>query len=382
MRLESATAYALRIPFVEGFSHSTKSRTFSDAVVVKVRSTAGVDGFGEALPRPYVTGETVDTMLAHLKERLWPRVRGIDPGCAAENPSPEALLAFSEHVPAGEVERETTHNASRAALELALIDCWLRSAKLSTGAFLPPERGTVIYSGVITTGSVERTAKLARQMRLLGLTRLKIKVGAADDLERLRAVREVVGPEVSLRVDANGAWDPQQAVEKLRSMEPLGIAAAEQPIPRGDVRDLVKVSAESPIPIMVDESLISTADAESLISARACQYFNVRISKCGGLGPTIAIAKLALESGVGLQVGSQVGETAILSAAGRHVAAWLPDVAFVEGSFGKLLLSQDVSAEDISFGYGGEAPALKGVGFGVRVLEERLRRYATKVVEL
>jgi muconate cycloisomerase len=81
-------------------------------------------------------------------------------------------------------------------------------------------------------------------------------------------------------------------------------------------------------------------------------------------------------------VGSQVGETAILSAAGRHLAATLPDVAFVEGSYGSLLLSEDVSADAIRFGHGGEARVLTGPGLGVRVVEARLRKHARRVVEL
>ena len=81
-------------------------------------------------------------------------------------------------------------------------------------------------------------------------------------------------------------------------------------------------------------------------------------------------------------MGSQVGETAILSAAGRHLAAHLPEVAFVEGSYGTLLLTEDVSAEGVRFGHRGVAPVLTGPGLGIRVLEDRLRKYACSVVEL
>ena len=133
---------------------------------------------------------------------------------------------------------------------------------------------------------------------------------------------------------------------------------------------------------MVDESLLTEADADQLIKASACDFFNIRVSKCGGIGPTLAIAGKALQNGIKIQIGSQVGETAILSAVGRHIAAWLPEVSFVEGSFGTILLSQDVSYENISFGYGGEAPTLGGPGWGIRVLEERLEKYAKSVITL
>jgi len=108
----------------------------------------------------------------------------------------------------------------------------------------------------------------------------------------------------------------------------------------------------------------------------------VRISKCGGLARSLSVASSALDAGLGVQVGSQVGETAILSAAGRHLVAALPAVAFAEGSFGTLLLAEDVSVESVRFGHRGDAPILTGAGLGIRVVEERLRRRAVAVREL
>jgi muconate cycloisomerase len=133
---------------------------------------------------------------------------------------------------------------------------------------------------------------------------------------------------------------------------------------------------------MVDESLVTEADAEALIEAKAADLFNIRVSKCGGLARSLAIAARASAMGIGVQVGSQVGETAILAAAGRHLAAALPEVAFVEGSFGTLLLAEDVAVESVRFGHRGEAPLLTGPGLGIRVVEERLLRRAVSVTDL
>jgi muconate cycloisomerase len=274
------------------------------------------------------------------------------------------------------------HGASRAAVELAVIDCALRAADASLGACLPPRRPVVTYSGVITAGSVDGARKRARQMKVMGLPSIKVKVGLGDDLERLRAVREVVGPSVSLRIDANGAWRADQAAARLDELAPLGLAAAEQPIPRGDPAELAALRRRAAVPIMVDESLVTEADADALIAAGACDLFNVRLSKHGGLGPSLAIAERARRAGIAVQVGSQVGETAILSAAGRHLAASLPEVAFVEGSFGALLLAQDVARDSVSFGFGGEAPLLRGPGLGIDVVTDRLRAHARQVIEL
>lgn len=383
MNLASATIYALEVPFVEEFRHTIKARTASDAVIVRVRGADGAEGFGEGLARPYVTGESTEVVLRHLQEVLWPRLAGSElpvPTSAGELSRLLALL--SELIPVRGDETVVAYNASRSALELAVVDCALRTSGLSLGDCLPPQRQTVTYSGVITAGSVDGTRKRARQMKVMGLTCVKVKVGMGEDLGRLQAIREVMGPAVGLRIDANGAWSVDEAVVALERMAPFRLEAVEQPIPRGDPTELAMLRWRSPIPIMVDESLVTEADADALIAANACQLFNIRISKCGGLGPSLAIAERAQKAGIQIQVGSQVGETAILSAAGRHVAAWLPKVAFVEGSFGGLLLAQDVSRESVSFGFGGEAAILKGPGLGIEVLEERLRKYARQLVEL
>ena len=376
MKLVAATLYALRIPLVESFSHSATERRWSDSVVVRVRDEAGTEGFGEGTPRPYVTGEVVETMLDHLTCELWPRVadREVPPACNLE-----ALAAF---LPETSLAGAIAPHASRAALELAVLDCALRRAGRPLATLLPPRRSRVTYSGVITAGPIARAVQHARQMRAIGLHNIKVKVGFDDDVARVTAVREALGYDASLRLDANGAWSFERAVHVLNAVAPLGIAAVEQPLPRGPVEDLARLRQAIPVPIMADESLVTPADAEALIAGEAVDFFNLRISKCGGLARSLAIAERAAKAGVGVQVGSQVGETAILSAAGRHLAAALPTVAFVEGSFGTLLLAEDVSVESVRFGHRGEASLLTGPGLGIRVVEERLRRRTVAVHEL
>lgn len=378
MRLESATAYALQIPLVETFRHSLRDRSLCDSVVVRVRDEAGTEGFGEGVPRPYVTGETTESMLEHVA-LLWTldcgrELPGLDDG--------DLLPAIEAWLPPRPLPGALADHASRAALETAILDCILRRAGVPLGDLLPPARHRVTYGGVITAGALETAVQHARRMRLVGLDQVKVKVGFADDVARIRAVRDVLGPSVSLRLDANGAWTTPRALEVLEATAGCGVAAVEQPLPRGPVEDLARLRKATSVPLMADESLVTLADAEALIAAEAVDYFNVRVSKCGGLTRSLGIARRAAAAGIGLQVGSQVGETAILSAAGRHLAAHLPEVAFVEGSYGTLLLTEDVSAESVRFGHRGEAPLLSGPGLGIRVLEERLRKYARTVVEL
>lgn len=376
MRLVSATLYEMAIPFVESFRHSTNNRTMCDSVVVKVSDDTGIRGYGEGAPRPYVTGETVQSMLNHLANELWPAV--------AEREVPSVLSEGELGLLDGHIGPSIggDHQASRAALELAILDCVLRRAGLSATQILLPRRDKVIYSGVLTAGPLDKTLALGRQMKLIGLNQIKIKVGLGDDLARVRAIRELFGPEASLRVDANGAWSYEEAKQMLEDLAALQIAAVEQPLRRGPVAELRQLHATSPLPIVVDESLVTMDDAEALIAERAADYFNIRVSKCGGLHRSLELARRANEAGIKVQVGSQAGETAILSAAGRLLAVAVEDLSFAEGSYGTLLLTEDVSFEAVRFGHRGLARPMRGPGLGVTVLEERLTAYARSVLEL
>lgn len=378
MKIKCATLYALRIPFLESFSHAAKTRVYSDSIVVRLIAEDGTVGYGEGVPRPYVTGETVESCVRTMKDQFWPALMRVDYQVLT---SIDALIHIHESFPEIKTQGVVAWNAARAAFEIALVDCLLKQQRLSLSNLLPPKRNAVIYSGVITVGPEERMAALARRYQALGVNQLKIKIDGRDDRSKLLAIREVVGDAVSLRVDANGAFDFKQAVTILNDICEAGIDCVEQPLPRGIASELARLSAETSIPIMVDESLVTIEDAEALIAAKACDFFNLRISKCGGLYLTLQLARMAAAAGIKLQLGAQVGETAILSAAGRHMAANIENLEFVEGSFGTMLLTEDVGAESVNFGQGGSAPILRGEGLGIRVRDEFLKKYAVQVAE-
>jgi len=377
MKLVTATIYAMRIPLVESFAHSTCERAFCDSIIVKVRDESGAVGFGEGAPRGYVTGETQASAMRHIAETLWPSVAQRPMELRSEAPG-----AFPELVPDAALEGAISDGASRCALELAMLDLALRTSNASISRLLAPRVATVTYSGVISTGSIASTARLARQMKLIGMRQVKLKVGSADDVERVRLVREIMGPTVSIRLDANGGWTFDQAVSSIRRLSAFGLACVEQPIARGTCAELAMLRRYVQVPIMADESMVTIEDARRLIVTNAVDYFNIRVSKCGGLARSLKIARLAERAGVRVQIGSHVGETAILSAAGRHLAASLRKVDFVEGSYGTMLLTEDLTSDAIRFGHRGEAPILSGTGLGIRIIEDRIARYATEVITL
>jgi muconate cycloisomerase len=376
VRFASAVVYAMRIPFRESFRHHLAERATSDSVIVKITSDTGAVGYGEGVPRPYVTGETLASCLEHIATVLLPAVLGKQ----VDSTHPALLLdVVGRHLATGERgDRQVQWHAARCAVELAMVDCVLRASGQSLVRLLPACVPAVAYTGVLSAGDMAQAERGARRMRDAGLMFAKIKVARLEDAAHVRRVREIVGPRVSLRVDANGAFDRNTALRFLLSLADVGLESMEQPVPRNDLAGLAGVRAASSVPVMVDESLVTRQDAERLIACQACDLFNLRISKCGGLLPTLELAMLAQTAGVGCQLGCQVGESAILSAAGRHLAAHLSSLRFVEGSYGEHLLSEDVTEGSIAFGRGGVAPLLAGPGLGIAVCDDRLARYAAE----
>jgi len=383
-RIEAITIYKLRIPFHQAFRHAAQSREESDAVIVRIEDGAGQIGYGEALPRPYVTGEDSTSMIAHLSEHLASKI--FSQSWTAGWATFDLLNSLHVDWTRSDDSAVIAWNAAFCAVELALLDWSLRSLNCSLADFLPPVRNDVVYSGVISSDNPAEAATLAKRMVKFGLRQLKIKVGTADDYERVAAVRQAVNQavkiDVELRADANGAWSAAEAVAQLKRLAPFKLQLIEQPVPAGDLAGMKRVREETGVAVMADESLVTSEQACRLIEERACDYFNIRLSKCGGITGSLAIAKLAAQAGIKIQVGAQVGETAILSAAGRTFAAHLPELACAEGSFGTWLLSEDIAFEDVSFGYAGSAPLLKSRGLSVTVKEETLERLAVEKFEL
>lgn len=381
MKIIEAKIYVLKIPFNISFGHFLKTRSFSDSIIVELTTDAGQQGYGEGIARLYVTGETVKKSIAHISKVLLPtiinkKIQEIDTNHNSFN----ALSPINDYFPNKKTAGIIAWNASRAAVELALIDCILKNQRKSLNCILPAKSKIITYTGVLSSGNIKKTVELAKRFKQVGFKYIKMKVREGNDRKRIEVVRDIIGPAVSIRLDANGAFNVKQAIQFSKSVEKFNIDSIEQPIKRGDVISLATVKSHSSIPVMADESIVTSDDAKRLIEHNACDYFNLRISKCGGLYNTLTIADLAKQEGMKIQLGCHVGETAILSAVGRHVAAYLSDVKFVEGSYSTFLLAEDISQEKIAFGPGGEAPVLYGYGLGINVQEELLKKYAEKIV--
>ena len=370
-RIELLTA---ELPFRFSFGHALADRHSSTNVYVKLVLDDGTVGFGEGVPRAYVTGETAEGAIAVLRDRYLPALFG------RELPSPAALTDTLKAVRKGgaPLGHGAVDNAAWCALELALMDAVGKHFHRSVGTWLGPIRTPLIhYSAVIPFTRPRQLAVIALLIRLTGKRHVKVKVGRDldADLWALRLLRRVLGPHVDLRVDANCAWTAREALTAIARMQRYGISAVEQPVPADDLAGLRQITAETPEMIIVDESLRTIEEAAVLAEERACDAFNIRVSKCGGLINSMRIARIAEQASLTCIVGAQVGESGILSAAGRHLAAHIGPPAFVEGSMGRLLIREDLTVESDLPGWRGRARPSSRDGLGVRVRESTLSKY-------
>lgn len=373
MQVVALEARHVRVRLKRPVKHASHARTETDNLVVVCTLSDGKVGYGEGVPREYVTGETIDSCIDLLKRS----------NLAAQLQHAhefEQVVRQAERIRLADVpgdERMCAGNAARCAVEMAYLDAYgkalgeplMNVTKLiAPDLYEPHER--VQYSGVILSGKGWKVRAAAIAYRLFGFKQVKVKVGIAgqDDARRLRAIRRCAGSGMDLRIDANEAWSAAEAAERIRTLEPFGITSVEQPVPHEEVAKLADVRKQVSTPIMLDESLCGEVDAERAVREGWCDLFNLRLSKCGGYIPTLKLAALAARHGLGYQLGCQVGETGILSAAGRQFACSVKGIRYLEGSFDRHLVHDSLTTADITFERrGGWAPMLTGSGTGVTV---------------
>jgi len=383
VKIVGLNAYHIRIPLRRRIRHAAHTRTETDNLLVRCMLEDGSEGFGEGVPRDYVTGETITSALELLRRS--------DLSAQREDCRDfEQVLAFAERLQLAPVpgdERGCEGNAARCAIELAILDAYGRHYGRSLSdvvRLLAPEiyqpQPRVRYSGAITTARNIKTLTAAIVFRIYRFKHVKIKVGMEgyNDRRRLGIMRRWGGRKIDMRLDANEAWTPANVVERIRELEPFGISSVEQPLPHADAAVLRDVRRQVRSPIMLDESLCSRLDAERAVEGHFCDLFNLRLSKCGGLIPSLRLAQFAKQHGLGCQLGCQVGETAVLSAAGRHFAASVAGLRYLEGSYDRHLVHEALATQDLTFGWGGWAKALSGPGLGISLDTEALKRVTVR----
>ena len=375
--------FAVDLPFKVAFRHAAAARTTSESLFLRVGLDSGAQGWGESLPRAYVSGEHREGAFALLRDSILPALVGRTFQSLSE------VVSFLEkcdgQAPTEWVRPEVPQTSAWCSVDLALLDAFGRAfgEPVSLGG-QPPAADALRryrYSGVVSAGRGWPYAVSLLKMRAFRFPHVKLKVERDGAEQAARTARRLLGRRVDLRVDANMAWDVEQALEAIGELRAVGIQSFEQPIPAGDLAGLARLVAESSAGIVADEGLTNRESLQTLISHRACTGANVRISKCGGLVGAYARCREALDAGLMLQVGCQVGESSLLSAAHltllQALAPLTPGVRYAEGCFGRHLLREDPVSPSVQFGYGGRPPRRPaGAGLGVQVDQAMLERWA------
>lgn len=386
MRIAELIAYHVQIPLKTKIQHASHTRRITDSIVVRCILSDGTQGWGEGLPREYVTGETIDS----ARELL--RATPLAGQVGAELDGLESVIDLCAQIELTRPEHDPRNcfgNSVRCAIELSILDavCRVHGVPLSevTSKYGPAtgirnRRKRVQYSAVITSSSPLKQRVKSSLIRLHGFHQTKVKVGVegVDDAVSLRRIRRLVGTAMDLRIDANEAWTCRNLEAKFESLASCNITSIEQPVHHREVDGLAKIRPNLPAPIMLDESLCSVEDGQQAIEDGTCDLFNIRISKCGGFLNSLKIAATAHQAGLGYQLGCQVGETGILSAAGRHFATSVDNIRCLEGSYDSFLVKERLTHENLTWGRRGMAPALREPGLGVSVDEAALKRVTVR----
>lgn len=283
------------------FVTALRSTSVVDSVLVEVRADDGTVGWGEATPVTAVTGETLDSVERTLTVSLAGAVVGVD-----ADDLDAALDALHRHAPGDP--------SARAGLDLALHDLAARRRGVALwellggpGRVSRDRRRWVATDVTISAGTPEEMVAATRPCLADGFGVLKLKVGdgTADDLERVTAVAGAVGPGVTLRLDANQGWSPDEAVRVLGGLADRGIAIGlvEQPVPADDLDALARVTARVDVPVLADEAVWTAADVTAVAERGAADLVNLKLMKCGGLGPARQAVAAAASAGLGWMMG-------------------------------------------------------------------------------
>lgn len=362
------------MPFTLRVTHSLAARTFSDNVVLRIVSDDGTVGCGECVPRSYVTGETVESVIADLE-----RTRSLLHGAAVSSPDDIKDLIGRLESSAG------LGRASLCCIDLALVDLagrlWgIPASHLIVG---PPVQRELTYSLVVPLLSAASLTTFMEMTAPMGFRFIKVKVDGNDPLARIRLIRSIVGDGPEIRVDVNCAWSRNDARVYMRDLAERGVVSVEQPLPADDLEGLASLREPGLPPVVLDESVSGLDDLAACARADAGDIVNIRVSKCGGLFGALAVRDEAERLGYGIQLGAQVGESCILSAAGVHLASLSPGMRWLEGCFGTHLLITDVCVNEFRFGDSGRIEVPTDPGLGVTVsdalLDEAAQVYASAV---
>ena len=358
MGIQQIEVYTVTLGYKEPFRIAPGASTESNNAVVKIVTDYDVFGWGESSPSERVTDETVETVIKAI-DKIAPKLIGACP------------LRIEQDV---EVMDSVVNGnpAAKAAIDIALHDILGKTSRKPLFTLMGGYRTEVLTDITLSIKSPKEMANDSIKAVKKGFKALKVKLGVnpTEDVKRIRLIREAIGGDLQIRIDANQGWTPKQAIEVLNKIEKFNIQFAEQPVPAEDIKGLIKVRKDSPIPIMADESVHSPEDALRLIQAEAVDLINIKLMKSGGILKAGKIAAIAEAAGLPCMIGC-MGESEIGIAAGAHLAAAIKNIQYAD-------LDSDLLLKDKLVKKGGTKVKNsmrlfpKQNGLGIRELNEKL----------
>lgn len=308
MKITHTEIWKFSIP-MHPFTIATGTMHFAQNTFIRVHTDAGIYGVGECSAFPMIAGETQNTCFEMARDfaALWKgkeaafigdRLRELD-----------AFTAFNSTI--------------KSAFDMALYDLAAKHAGVPLYKYLGGKQQVLETDLTIGIDTPEKMAATAADFIQRGVRIIKVKLGknAGEDVERIRQIRQAVGADILLRIDANQGWSHEDALYALTEMGPYNIQFCEQPMRHWDDHHLPALRKQSPIKIMADESVFDHHDAQRLITAHACDYVNIKFAKSGGIAEAIKINKVCADHKIPCMMGGMLESRVALTAFGHFALA-------------------------------------------------------------
>jgi muconate cycloisomerase len=360
--------FHVAVPLVgAGFKNAYSSNTLQDSIIVRIRSLQGDVGLGNVDPLPGYSEATIEQSIKALRQTLVPALDGVDAG------NIHSVLKTMDFALSGFLE-------AKAAIEMACIDMLSRRLGIPVHQMLGGAviGGRVHFNAWIGIVPPDQAASEASQWLLQGFRTAKIKLGGGihRDRDRIKAVRDAVGPKMQLRGDANAGYSVEDSIALGRVLEPYGLQLLEQPVAAHDLAGLAKVRQSIGIPIMADEAITDHQSLIAAIRADCADVVKFKVMKQGGMLKCRHMMETAAAAGLKVVIGHGFG-LSINTMSEIMLAATSDNVLEGLESVGPLKMQGDVVEEPLDLSRGSVAlPEVAGLG--MRLDEERLDRYLVK----
>ncbi|MFP3958576.1 MAG: mandelate racemase/muconate lactonizing enzyme family protein [Spirochaetaceae bacterium] len=358
--------YRADLPLVEPFRTSLAEIDMAHNIFVRIHSTGGLYGTGEARPNPVVTGETQDITF--------------DAAATLARTIAGAPVHALDEISSMMERRLKKNSSAKSAIDIALYDLLGKQTGLPLYALLGGMRRPISTDNTVSIDDPETMAQKALRIKEMGFRAIKVKLGGAKDadVERIRRIRQAVGYEIELRLDANQGWDYKTAVAVLRDLEPYRIRYCEQPVAYWDTAHMGELRAASSIPIMADEALFSPHEAYRLAADGSCDYFNIKLSKAGGITGGLKITTIGEAAGIPCMIGCMT-ETRLAMSAGAHLMTARPNILFADLD-GHTSMKSDPVLGGVQYN-GGEMELPEAPGLGAEIDPAFLSECEVQVIE-